>query len=327
MNGLDFLDLAVGLIFIYLIYSIACSTLWEIIVSFTHIRGKMLCNWILDNFRQSDQDGKTLGEKIIGHPLIKAVSSKSSKRPTYISSAVFTDVILDIIVNDSKDENSASFTDLSTLKNSIEGASILDPVMKRVFLHYFMEASGNISMVKDKIARWYDEAQERLIGSYKKHVQFWIFLISIILVGFTNADTIKLASYLYNNDDAREAIANKATLYIQDSSVIRLISKIDTVSGSAAAKMEQAQLVRKLGNDVKTLKKLSSDLSVNNIPLGWTDEDISGWDIIKKIGGLLLTAFAVSMGSPFWFDILSKLASLRSSGVKPKTAAEVKADE
>src|SRR5512139_2452771 len=103
MNGLDFLDLVIGLIFIYLIYSIACSTVWEIFVSIAHIRGRMLVKWILKNFRKADQSGNSLAEQILEHPLIKAVSDGTHKRPTYISSVVFTDALIDIIANESKD--------------------------------------------------------------------------------------------------------------------------------------------------------------------------------------------------------------------------------
>jgi hypothetical protein len=42
-----------------------------------------------------------------------------------------------------------------------------------------------------------------------------------------------------------------------------------------------------------------------------------------KIVGLLLTAVALTLGAPFWFDLLSKLVKLRSSGDKPtKEAAQ-----
>jgi len=38
-----------------------------------------------------------------------------------------------------------------------------------------------------------------------------------------------------------------------------------------------------------------------------------GW---RTIAGWLITALAISLGAPFWFDILNKLVSLRSSGKK-----------
>jgi hypothetical protein len=37
-------------------------------------------------------------------------------------------------------------------------------------------------------------------------------------------------------------------------------------------------------------------------------------------GGWVLTAFAVSPGAPFWFDLLGKVSNLRGAGIKPERA-------
>lgn len=37
----------------------------------------------------------------------------------------------------------------------------------------------------------------------------------------------------------------------------------------------------------------------------------------ESIIGFLLTAIAISLGAPFWFDLLSKIINLRNSGSKP----------
>ena len=34
--------------------------------------------------------------------------------------------------------------------------------------------------------------------------------------------------------------------------------------------------------------------------------------------GWLITAFAVSMGAPFWFDLLNKFVNIRASGKAPE---------
>jgi hypothetical protein len=39
--------------------------------------------------------------------------------------------------------------------------------------------------------------------------------------------------------------------------------------------------------------------------------------------GWLLMAIAVSLGAPFWFDLLNKLVNLRLAGVKPDKATPV----
>ncbi len=48
--------------------------------------------------------------------------------------------------------------------------------------------------------------------------------------------------------------------------------------------------------------------------------DLRGWFwiILGKFPGFLLTAFAVSLGAPFWFDTLTNLANLRGAGPKPE---------
>lgn len=42
------------------------------------------------------------------------------------------------------------------------------------------------------------------------------------------------------------------------------------------------------------------------------------WWWITKFFGLILTVFAASLGAPFWFDILNKIISIRSTGKAQK---------
>jgi hypothetical protein len=39
--------------------------------------------------------------------------------------------------------------------------------------------------------------------------------------------------------------------------------------------------------------------------------------MIRMLFGWLLAGMAISMGSPFWFDILGKFISVRNAGGKP----------
>ena len=61
-----------------------------------------------------------------------------------------------------------------------------------------------------------------------------------------------------------------------------------------------------------------------SFPLGWEGEDpwgrddgLPGWGAggwIAHVLGWLFTAAAVSLGAPFWFDLLSRVAKLRGTG-------------
>jgi hypothetical protein len=80
---------------------------------------------------------------------------------------------------------------------------------------------------------------------------------------------------------------------------------------------------RELAASVGTLQR---ELEQYGYPVGWTqdiwEKFIKDWQNQKMrvlstwILGWLLTAVAMTMGAPFWFDLLNKLVSLRSS-VKP----------
>lgn len=111
-------------------------------------------------------------------------------------------------------------------------------------------------------------------------------------------------------------------------------------------------------DSVKEIKKLQAQLQELGIPVGWkfSDEGKDLWDHvhafitlkwwddfftikmetpddvrsvprylpawISKILGLLVTGMAVSLGAPFWFDLLKSLNTLRTTGKPPKRAEE-----
>jgi hypothetical protein len=338
MHGLDFLNLVIGLIFIYLIYSIAASTIWEMIINLMHLRGRMLLNWLVNNFNElSILEGKKKQSKILDHPLIKGMLKKQGRRISYISSVIFVDVLIDLVVNEDvkNSDDQINIADINLLKDNLKKTHLLSKGLRSVFLQYISEASGNLQQVKEKIGKWFDEAQERLIDLYKRNLQKWIFVISLVLVGVTNADTIKLANYLYSNPSASEALANKASLFMQDSAIWRVISNTDTTLFDSVARQEQKAIANTINKNLATLKDLNEEIKSIEIPIGWSKEDLKSlsfcefnfYGFIKKIGGLLLTILAVSVGSPFWFDILSKLANLRSSGNKPKSLLEEKPEK
>ena len=52
-----------------------------------------------------------------------------------------------------------------------------------------------------------------------------------------------------------------------------------------------------------------------------------GAEWLAKLLGLLITAFAVSLGAPFWFDTLNKFMNIRSAGSSPVEAPRRPSDD
>lgn len=107
----------------------------------------------------------------------------------------------------------------------------------------------------------------------------------------------------------RNAMIETIQQYSENStgSALPNIKDCEDNKNSAKCKMEQhLSAIRKLG-----------------LPIGWDDStnellypvSSRGWMV--KSFGWLITALAVSLGAPFWFDVLNKFMIVRST-VKPK---------
>ena len=114
-----------------------------------------------------------------------------------------------------------------------------------------------------------------------------IFVIAAVVTVSTNASTIHIAEELWRNDALRTQIAVQAQAAAQSGEV---------------AKLESGNMDR-----------------LEAFPIGWRELPTGPLEILKTLLGWLITAAAVSLGAPFWFDLLGKVANLRGSGGKAQT--------
>jgi len=58
--------------------------------------------------------------------------------------------------------------------------------------------------------------------------------------------------------------------------------------------------------------------------VGWQDvkQHNSTADWLERILGWAITAVAISLGAPFWFDLLNKIMNIRNAGKSPDEAAK-----
>lgn len=139
---------------------------------------------------------------------------------------------------------------------------------------------------------------ERVSGWYRRRVQVVMWIVAIVAVLALNADTIRITQQLWSDKAVRAAVVARA-------------------GGAAQQPLSTPQ--GGLGNIATTVDELQQ----LSIPMGWSIEQRpeggGQWivRILLKALGLLLTAAALSMGAPFWFDVLSKVARLRSAGAPP----------
>lgn len=285
MSSSQVLEVATGLIFIYLLVSTACSGIKELIAYLFDMRAKTLESAIRNML--ADPNNAITKEILNNHFIAGTVAA--GKMPPYISSRNFALSLFEFLAPPSNGQ-SRSIEDLRA------GVTKLPQPVQKALLGLLGSAQGDVDLARQRIENWYDDAMERVSGAYKRRAQFYIAGLGLLLCGALNADTLMIARELWSDQALRSAIVTQAQ---------ERASK-DQASGTC--------------NDVVSCTT-DSIRAAEVPPIGWSHTGVrgvpEGWDWCWKILGILISSCAVAMGAPFWFGLLNKIVNLRLTGNPP----------
>jgi len=362
MFGLESLDVVIGLFFVYLLLSLICVALNEVIAHFLHLRGKMLRDAIyqllLTTATRPDRaevaksygnelmnkkytaTGYELAAKLYAHPLVAGMKERFSLRifnffrrkglpPSYIPSKTFVTALLDVVRRNGLEKDAAL--------PPIAGLTMLGPKLEKDFgpvgqvLRLLAEqAEGNLERFEASLESWFNESMDRLGAAYKRRVQLVGMLVAVVVAVSVNANTLTIVRTLSTNSTLRAALVGLATQAAADSSN----------RGMPAVTPNRDSAFTRLTNLTRELDSLNVlGLPIGYPPLSARTDSLRAQstmtfasamfkerypDVKKGWLGLLITSFAITLGAPFWFDLLNRAVSLRSSGAKPGEADEKK---
>lgn len=230
-----------------------------------------------------------------------------------------------------------------------------DTPARNTVLDLIEEGEGDIRAVRESVERWFDNAMDRMSGSYKRSVQRFLLLLSLLISAALNVDSIRIVDTLGRDASLRAALvaeAEAATTF--DSAYATLLAH--TPGTTDAPPVTTGTATGAVGPETTTEARPAATGSVSatvpltptariefvlgrlealKAPIGWNDlpRAVNGkppttgdWSSfwLFKVAGLLATGFAVSLGAPFWFDTLTRVSSLRSAGPRPKKTDEDK---
>jgi hypothetical protein len=295
MLGSQALETAIGLTLMFFVISLAASTLVETYSRLTSKRAadleRTLGLMLAGGAGQAQAaDALTALKATTVYDAVNAAAGTSAfrnrpKRPSYLSAKSFADAVLEI-----------AFTD----RGSLVSVEQLPPGLARRLSAVVRETQGDLVSIKAGLEHWFDETMERLCGSYKRWATALIFGAGVLIAVGVNASTFDVAQKLWHDPATREIVVTSA--------------------GSVAS-----------GTPVPPLPdvaRTADQLTQFGLPVGWDDHATSAWGSsgawptrLASVAGWLVTGLLVSLGAPFWFDLLGRLVSLRSTGGRPSPAA------
>lgn len=296
MPSLQIFDIAIGLMVIYATLALACTAANEFLAQFLGWRAKTLAAGI----RQILADGGT-ADKLLAHPMVSSLG-KGSANPSYLHSTTFALALIDTVANQGGKLDLAAFQ--SALQTELKGTGL-----GRALTLMLDRAGNDLERLTSEIENWYDDATDRFSGWYKRKVQLSTLLVAALFCGFLNADTTAITQALANNATLRASVAAYAESYAKTAPSAQPDGKAKTDDG-------------KITQDIQTISQSVNQLHQLGIPLGWKTipKGFVEWSL--KFFGLLTTILAVSLGAPFWFDLLSRFVNIRAAGAAPKKTTE-----
>lgn len=327
---------ALGLVLIFLILSLLASSIQEALASWLSLRGRTFgeaLERMLTNVELKDGQLEKLDDSLLQafrkHNIFRQLLPQKGwyhysrigddKNPSYLSSSTFSEIMVHVM----------KARDFEGLKKYVDEMG--EGELKTYFQDLVEDANGDIHVFRNKLESWYNDMMDRASGWYKRHVHNFLLVIGLIMALVFNADTFSMynkVSSIKAGSTEEQAIWSMAQDYIdakentfnsQLSSFKSIVDSLEKVPDSIrdlSALVVQDSLLR------KEQQVLIADLQGDDSPLGlgWKYEE---WEAFKnaswytwliKLLGMLITTMAISLGAPFWFDLLKKIVNIRNAG-------------
>jgi hypothetical protein len=290
MLGSAVLETAVGLVFIYLVLSIIGTAIVEAYSGLLNCRGAYLKKWIRQTL------GPKRADEFYDFPLIASLRRPSLwqqlEHPSYIPGESFAQALAYLL---------AGRSHTTDVKAVSDGAKLLGNTDVGVIIPILAEKSGgNFDVFLAEVNKWYTDCQNIVTGWFKVTSVRILLTAGILTAVLCNIDTIQIVNGLYRQTELRQSIAARA------------VKPGDSSASEDLKSLEKAGLVgwgeggfrgywyQTAGEDTGT-------------------QDLRPRPLVKSVG-FLLTALAMSLGAPYWFEVLNKMNSaIRATGPKPES--------
>jgi hypothetical protein len=316
MLGSQVLEVAIGLVLLYLLLSLICSSIREGLEAWLKTRAADLERGIRELL--DDREGTGLAQAVYTHPLIYGLFRggytpglrttwlpRGGNLPSYIPAGNFAVALMDVVARGAVSPGAgpaggppaAPAADTGMSVQSLRAAvdKLDNQSVRRALLAAIDTAQNDLGRAQANLEAWFNSSMDRVSGWYKRRTQNIIFVIGLVLTIALNADTLKVATSLVQDEALRRAVV---------------------------AQIENAPRDTAPAADVRARYE---ELSSLGFPIGWQGRP-SARDVAAHIPGWLMTSFAIALGAPFWFDVLNKFMVVRST-VKPREKSQEEGSE
>jgi len=367
MSLFPIIEVAIGLMLMYLLLSFICTAITELIASVVRLRARTLKRGI-QNLLGDEQRVRAF----FAHPAIRALTSSTAVNlpvvnaapedcsSSYVPAPLFARVLMTLL-----DPSLVAPPAAGTLKPTIDtfrtrvettAAAGGPPDLHQAIAVLIWDAA-DIAVAQERIEGWFDETMDRVSGWYKRWVQLISFCVGLAIAVAMNVDTIRVAQRLWIDPVLRGAVYAAAQKQVADSAVAGAdtdksptpqqqaagaggapasnapaanVPAANAPAGNAPAgnrpanggaagdrgTSQQPPSTKSPSHLLTQAVEAQRQLDKLKLPIGW-QRPFDASQVPTAIPGWLITAAALTLGAPFWFDLLKRFVNIRSAGDAP----------
>jgi hypothetical protein len=337
MFGSDILEIALGLVLVYLLLSLLMTAVQEGLEHMMRTRARDLRAALLELV----QGDESLLKEIYKHPLIFALhkarndedlSEKSKALPSYIPREAFSAALIDLIEAKKAAVAGGTGTEgAATEAADAAGGGEVPPPAPAPLDDLISAYEGLKRITRDEVPalrreveKWYDGAMDRASGWFKRRAQRNLFLLGFGASLLLNINSVTIARHLAIDPQARnyaDQLAQRVAREGLPEAREATGAPLEQAKGSWTAAAAYREQIKEVGLPIGW-DETGVDRIVRAFPPRPAEAGIGyyvGWTLaaLVLLLGYLVTALAVMLGAPFWFDVLNKIMVIRGT-VKPK---------
>ena len=298
------LDVAIGIVFLFLLTSLVASTIVELAATRSNWRGRMLRSTIFEMFRTS---ALVEPAEVYSDPLISTLTI-GGRIPSYIPPSSFSAAVVDVLLTRTPSATAPS----DILKAASKRGT--DDALYSLLATTIAMRGDNFQAIAFALEKWFKDTMDRTTGTYKRHTRKWLFIVGLLFAISCNINTVAVAQWLWKGDNARQVVVAEAMGYVKAHPDLIKQNAVPIPDAASDPSKASAADLKAFAN---TYAEFDRELTRADWPLGWSHVSWSVAGLLQFVVGALLSSMAIAMGSSFWFDSLQSLIKIRGTGPKP----------
>jgi hypothetical protein len=279
------LDVFVSLITIYIVLALTVSALTEIISRLLGLRSIGLKSGIRSILQDPNVKGLTGETKRFWNSGIIKSATDGDSSPNSLDALTFATATL-VTAGVDVARNAAQ-------AKSMIAAAPINSHLKDVLTGLADRSLSRGTTLHDELAQHFDATMEKIGRWYRHWTQGIAFVLAVIFTVYVNANTLDILHQLTAHPESRLELAKiQSSLSTDPADHARAMSNLKDVDAI-------------ITSDTLSGKGLLPEITK---------------DPFRTIVGLLITILAVSLGAPFWFDVLARISPKASGADRPPSS-------